>query len=170
MSMPHPLNMMADSGFFFPTSFNGAPVQYQPGSAGALATGQGGAQGGGGGGAPAGSGQFARFTPDPTVNGPWTHTRADIPLFRQPPAAQPQMSQPPAAPRPPTAPAQPPAPRPQMTSQPQRPAMQQRPSMDWSSLAPWGRGGSQQWGGAAAAQPQRRTSYKDMLADALSRR
>lgn len=28
-------------------------------------------------------GQSARFTPDPTVNGPWTHTRADIPLFRQ---------------------------------------------------------------------------------------
>ena len=27
-------------------------------------------------------GQSAMFTPDPTVNGPWTHTRADIPLFR----------------------------------------------------------------------------------------
>jgi hypothetical protein len=27
-------------------------------------------------------GQAVRFTPDPTVNGPWTHTRADIPLFR----------------------------------------------------------------------------------------
>lgn len=27
-------------------------------------------------------GQSAMFTPDPTVGGAWTHTRADVPLFR----------------------------------------------------------------------------------------
>jgi hypothetical protein len=33
------------------------------------------------------TGQGAIYTPDPTLNGPWTHTRADIPLFKQQPAA-----------------------------------------------------------------------------------
>lgn len=35
----------------------------------------------------AGTGSGASFTPDPTVNGPWTHTRPDIPLFKPAPAA-----------------------------------------------------------------------------------
>lgn len=32
------------------------------------------------------------FTPDPTVNGPWTHTRADIPLFKTMGAISPSPS------------------------------------------------------------------------------
>lgn len=34
-------------------------------------------------------GQGAIFTQDPTVNGPWTHTRADIPLFKAAPGPAP---------------------------------------------------------------------------------
>ena len=30
----------------------------------------------------AGTGSGVTYTPDPTVNGPWTHTRPDIPLFK----------------------------------------------------------------------------------------
>lgn len=30
----------------------------------------------------AGQGSGVTYTPDPTVNGPWTHTRPDIPLFK----------------------------------------------------------------------------------------
>jgi hypothetical protein len=32
--------------------------------------------------APLAPGQSSRFTPDPTVGGAWTHTRADVPLFK----------------------------------------------------------------------------------------
>jgi hypothetical protein len=35
----------------------------------------------------AGAGSGVSYTPDPTVNGPWTHTRPDIPLFKTAPAA-----------------------------------------------------------------------------------
>lgn len=70
-----------------PGPSNSGALQQWSGSGNSSSAGGGSATGGGsdrGGGssAPLAPGQSARFTPDPTVNGPWTHTRADIPLFK----------------------------------------------------------------------------------------
>jgi hypothetical protein len=77
----------ADGGFALLNPRTGQPLnpnQYLSGSN--PASGAAGSSVGGASQSTFAPGQSARFTPDPTVNGAWTHTRADVPLFRTPPA------------------------------------------------------------------------------------
>lgn len=121
-------------------------------------------------------GQSAMFTPDPTVGGAWTHTRADVPLFKTLPA------QPPASPLggatnkpvPPggkgpdrfTMPVQPPAPPRPSYQRPPAPPRQtgSMPSGNWWSQMP----GMQNFRKPAPQQPDPERQRRNMLADILS--
>lgn len=128
-------------------------------------------------------GQSAMFTPDPTVGGAWTHTRADVPLFRPLPTQAASAAQAQAGTRTGLAPStwnagQAPAPTASMSAPTPATAMgqpHQRPPQrhGWG----WGRMFQDQYGKPPGQmrdmwqtfRQQPRPDYRSMLAGALEK-